>query len=565
MVIPLVVLNLAFLVACDSGSGAPVTSSGTEPEIEIVQPISDTGMADDFREELGLCDNMNLGKEKYSFRCKRCGCDASLAETNGNQCPASTPNLFYAWMPSYEGLNTTMSGRLCFLNYPDFFLPLQQLISSTSNDEIYSSSSVLQNSSHNSSSSTIVQAASSSAAQKRVVYGTLVDDRDGQTYKTVVIGSQTWMAENLNYGDLFGVCYLELPDNCSKYGRLYTWGEAMDYDGVWSTNAVGCSGSNCAAIEPVRGVCPEGWHLPSDAEWKTLFVAIGDSLKASIIGDDTVANYLDVDAAAKIKSTSGWPDELNGTDLYGFTVLPAGGMDRYGWWTDQTRFWSFKTKKGFAYSYGVDFVKYRDISTIALYLNEAPADEASSIRCLKDNQENGLLSSSVVFTDSRDGKKYKTVVIGNQTWMAENLNYEMANSYCYGNDVKKCTKKNGRLYTWTAAMSACPKGWHLPSDDEWWSLIETTESSFGYGGKLKSWYDGGWDAYGFSAFLVGYKSYRLDSFDGYAQSAMFWSSTECDSHDNEAYHMSLNYRSNSDASVADNDKDYGFSVRCLKD
>ena len=75
------------------------------------------------------------------------------------------------------------------------------------------------------------------------------------------------------------------------------------------------------------------------------------------------------------------------------------------------------------------------------------------------------------FVDSRDGKVYKTVKIGTQTWMAQNLNYTMVNSSCYNDSNVNC-KTYGRLYTWAAAKTACPKGWHLPSDTEW-SILET--------------------------------------------------------------------------------------------
>jgi uncharacterized protein (TIGR02145 family) len=133
----------------------------------------------------------------------------------------------------------------------------------------------------------------------------MTDPRDNQTYKTVTIGSQTWMAENLNYETANSFCYEDNVSNCTKYGRLYTWAAAMDSAGVYSVNSKGCGyGGHCSVKPPARGICPEGWHVPTWAEWYTLYSAIGSS-----------------PYAMQAKGFDNWPDA---TDAYGFSALPAG-------------------------------------------------------------------------------------------------------------------------------------------------------------------------------------------------------------------------------------------------
>src|ERR1035437_3883604 len=156
-----------------------------------------------------------------------------------------------------------------------------------------------------------------------ITYGTLTDSRDSKSYKTLVIGTQTWMAENLNYagtGTTVGVCYNSRADSCAKYGRLYTWAEAM-------------AGSTSSSASPsgVQGVCPTGWHVPSDAEWTTM---------------QTVVDPTNTTDGTKLKSTSGWNSSGNGTDTYGFRALPGGGIvggasdmvGSYGGWWSATEY-----------------------------------------------------------------------------------------------------------------------------------------------------------------------------------------------------------------------------------
>ncbi len=174
---------------------------------------------------------------------------------------------------------------------------------------------------------------------------------------------------------------------------------------------------------------------------------------------------------------------------------------------------------------------------------------------------------SGTMTDSRDGQSYKTVTIGSQTWMAQNLNYKTTNSFCYEDSASNCTKY-GRLYTWDAATTACPSDWHLPTKAEFETLITAVGGSSTAGTKLKS--TTGWttysgntneDAFAFCALPAGV---RLSNgyYDGEGIYADFWSSTENDS--SYAYDMYLGYSYDA-AGLNDDRKNYGFSVRCVKD
>ncbi len=144
----------------------------------------------------------------------------------------------------------------------------------------------------------------------------IIDDRDSQAYTTVEIGTQCWMAENLNIGTMINgssdptnnstiekYCYDNNTINCDTYGGLYQWDEIMQY----------------VTTEGVQGICPTGWHIPTDAELCTLenYVDAG-TISCSQTGERGI------DAGTNLKSTSGWYSGGNGIDLYGFTTLPTG-------------------------------------------------------------------------------------------------------------------------------------------------------------------------------------------------------------------------------------------------
>jgi len=144
------------------------------------------------------------------------------------------------------------------------------------------------------SSSSVLQSSSSTVEPPNVVYGTPIT-YEGETYQTVVIGTQTWMARNLNYNVSGSRCG---NDNCATYGRFYEWITAMALTSQ-------CHDQSCTPEK--RGICPSGWHIPSGAEWNTLTNFVGSST-----------------AGIKLKATSGWNEGGNGTDAYGFAALPGG-------------------------------------------------------------------------------------------------------------------------------------------------------------------------------------------------------------------------------------------------
>jgi uncharacterized protein (TIGR02145 family) len=162
-----------------------------------------------------------------------------------------------------------------------------------------------------------------------------------------------------------------------------------------------------------------------------------------------------------------------------------------------------------------------------------------------------------------EGQTYKIVVIGKQTWMAENLNYNAEGSKCYDNDESNC-KKYGRLYDWETAMSVCHSGWHLPSKEEWEVLNNFVGGSKTEGKHLKAvsgWDKGnGQDTYGFSALPGGMSNYKGD-FNHVGSLGNWWRSTENDS--SSACGRDIDDSESAGWGCGKNGT--MFSVRCVKD
>lgn len=427
--------------------------------------------------------------------------------------------------------------------------------SSESSSSVESSSSELSSSSEESSSlsssslsSSSAKSSSSSVYGYAGSYGTLADSRDDQIYKTVEIDGQTWMAENLKYAADSTVCFAEKESNCQQYGRYYSRDVAMT-------------------------ACPAGWRLPIVGEYLRLFAY------AKTLGKQ---EFYDELASLRSEKTD-WaglfhPDSAAVNKL-GFSALPLGVAE--------------KVRSSGSYLYDFHNVYYYATFMTAtihdLRLNNLEAKNVwlagigngsffnvvtpdkfkANIRCVKDD---GTFST---FKDERDDVVYKTVRIGSQTWMAENLKAVVikGETTCLDNSLTNCSEY-GRFYSWKAAENACPAGWHLPSKEEFVELYDfIKEHGYGYevGESLMdvaAWNNGERksDLYGFTALPVGYYHDEIFSDRKYA---IFWSSTKVNSTASDDgldsyYGLYLN-ESYNDTNLDPFKENYGASVRCIKD
>jgi uncharacterized protein (TIGR02145 family) len=196
---------------------------------------------------------------------------------------------------------------------------------------------------------------------------------DIANYRTVVIGNQTWMAENLNYAVDGSKCYDNKSANCDKYGRLYDWATAMALPSD-------CNSTTCVSQIGAKhkGICPDGWHIPSNADWDRLVRYVDGS-------SGTSSPYYSPTAGRYLKAASGWNEGGNGTDSYGFAALPGGAGDSggnfgnvgyYGYW------WSASEYSSLSAYYRGMFYGYEDV-----YHNVSYDENESflcSVRCLQD-------------------------------------------------------------------------------------------------------------------------------------------------------------------------------------
>ncbi len=311
---------------------------------------------------------------------------------------------------------------------------------------------------------------------------------DIKLYKTVKIGSERWMAENLNYKTGKSWCFENDDYYCNKYGRLYDWNTAVK-------------------------ACPSGWHLPTRREW----------------------NELAQNA-----------DDLNSTT--GFSAMFGGNLSGEFSHTVSAKEYKFLNKEEAGYwwsspEHGDNVAYSRHIRTGGNEMNEGVSNKAIgySVRCVQNIQTKANKTNSI--------KQYKTVKIGNQTWMAENLNYKTGKSWCFEDDDFYCNKY-GRLYDWNTAAKACPTGWHLPSDSEWNELEKAAGKNIA--GEI-------------SASQGGWRDSRSDEKTGrwrdFGENGAWWTATLFEvTGGAQARHLS----SSGDVSSNLRNKSDGLSIRCIE-
>lgn len=169
------------------------------------------------------------------------------------------------------------------------------------------------------------------------------------------------------------------------------------------------------------------------------------------------------------------------------------------------------------------------------------------------------------YKDPRDKQKYRTIKVGDRIWFADNLNYKMDGSFCYKEDESNC-QAYGRLYTWDAAIKACPVGYHLPTHGDFESLWQAAGADFNAAYLLKAAY--GWsgetngsDTLKFSAMPAGNR-FDDETYGNLSKFAFFWSSEASKEKQNaRVWYMTSKSMA---FSFMNKPKIFGFSVRCVQ-
>ena len=380
---------LLFLVACDDdGSSSPVTPSDNDvSSSSIATANSSSSVVEESSSSVDAAKSSSSVKKESSSSIATANSSSSVVEESSSSIDSAKS--------SSSVTQSSSSSDISVVEESSSSIALEN-----SSSSLMSSSSVIPSSSGESSSSAGEAASSSSSVElncsalledefgwdwnipkecrfnPNITYGTMTDSRDKKVYKTIKIGGQTWMAENLNYFDktlndrswCFGASDSTTTANCAVAGRLYTWSAAIDSAKLYNDKSIDCGHrKTCTLPDTVYGVCPPGWHLPTRAEWDALITEVGGQSNSGIV----------------LKSQTGWFDNYGGTDDVGFTALPVGIRNYDGDAFDhdafEAHFWSATEYS----SYGAYYMDL-DNNCYDASVNTGNKHYGFSVRCLQN-------------------------------------------------------------------------------------------------------------------------------------------------------------------------------------
>lgn len=396
----------------------------------------------------------------------------------------------------------------------------------------------------------------------------LYDSRDEKSYRTIKIGKQVWMAENLAY-KVYSGCWAYDLRNIKKYGYLYNW-------------------------ETANSVCPTGWRLPTKNDYEVLIECvgedIGESYESLIQGGSSGFSA----AFGGRRSPEGnfrsniptpeaqfWSATMYDNEKAWYLQLfgPDGGGA--GMCSDEKK-WAYAVRclKG-DYEYGSLNIKSEISGLVYLdfsYAGEIKANDLGNklpkilvgshsliiigsdtliktIEIHKDQTTFVDFKKPQRFFDKRDGKYYWTVEIGTQVWMAENLAFKASEGCWAYNNNNSNVKEYGYLYSWKTAKTVCPNGWRLPTKEDYEKLLNNVGNDFVE--RNTSLKIGGNS--GFSAIPSGEHFYN--KFYGLGSNASFWTLTGSGA---AAWYLNMNSGFKYASVGSGGSAEFGFSIRCIK-
>ena len=353
--------------------------------------------------------------------------------------------------------------------------------SGSSSSKKGSSSSKKGSSSSGSSSSAGSSSSRNLPDDSKIEKGTFTDKRDGREYRTITVDGMTWMAQNLNYAPASSLgCHEGDNKDCTKHGRIYTWGEVID-----STKSY--CGHNIVCDQPLQGICPDGWRIPTRGDWLALLNKFYGStptfyeykgLAPSLFSKDNASSY-------------------QGTDDYGFTVaIPEKGTNKSAALNFFTATQTSGSENITPYFMAFDSKNIKDKAATNF---ASPA----ALRCIKGDLVPDINNPTSTFGVRGEDRK---VCNGAEP------NSSLSTRACNKNGENKCSiyedgslKINGRyVYLEANGKKACPFGWHIPRESEWKELLAYVGGECFAGFMLKA--QEGWgEDYAFDAFGLGIK------------------------------------------------------------